>query len=130
MTAFLLLPRWMNFAHVDVVRAVGALVTKRLDGAFVPGLMLHIASGIFFAYVYQFVLSLARIPLNFSNGLLVGGVHGVVVMLLVCITIMEHHPIAKYHRRGPMTGVMQLIAHILYGGTVGLVAQAFPNSVG
>lgn len=127
MTVFLLLPRWMNIAHVDVVRAVGALITRRADGGYVPGLAVHLVSGVLFAYVYQAVLHFSHVPFTFASGLLLGGVHGVIVMLLVCITVMEHHPMAKYHRRGPMTGVMQLIAHLLYGGTVGLVMQAFAS---
>jgi hypothetical protein len=45
-------------------------------------------------------------------------------MLLVCIAVMEHHPMARYHERGPMTGLAQLLAHILYGVVVGLVVDA------
>lgn len=123
MTVVLLAPRWMNFAHVDVIRAVGALITKKTDRAFAPGLVVHVVSGILFAYVYQAVLTFAHVPFDFPAGLMLGGVHGVIVMLLVSIAVMEHHPIAKYHRRGPMTGVMQLIAHLFYGGTAGLVMQ-------
>lgn len=124
MTVFLLLPRWMNMAHVDVVRAVGSLITGRIEGAYMPGLAVHAGSGILFAYVYQAVLHFSNVPFTFMSGLFLGGVHGAIVMLLVCITVMEHHPMAKYHRRGPMTAVMQLVAHLVYGGTVGLVMQA------
>ena len=53
-----------------------------------------------------------------------GFIHGIVVMLLVCITVMEHHPIARYHERGPMTGLAQLFAHIVYGVVVGLIVHA------
>jgi len=44
-------------------------------------------------------------------------------MLLVSIVIMEHHPIARYHERGPMTGLAQLLAHLIYGVVVGLIVQ-------
>ena len=53
-----------------------------------------------------------------------GFIHGIVVMLLVCIAVMEHHPIARYHERGPMTGLAQLLAHIVYGVVVGLIVHA------
>jgi hypothetical protein len=44
-------------------------------------------------------------------------------MLLVSILIMEHHPDARYHDRGPSTGLAQLGAHMLYGTIVGSVVS-------
>jgi len=44
-------------------------------------------------------------------------------MLLVAVLIMEHHPVARYHERGPATGSAQLGAHIPYGATVGWVVS-------
>lgn len=123
MTFFLLLPTWLGLGHVDVVRAVGALITKKIHKAFLPGLIIHFLSGIIFAYIYYLLLSLSHIPFNALTGLLMGTLHGVVVMLLVSIIIMEHHPIAYYHTRGPMTGFAQLLAHMLYGLIVGIVMQ-------
>ncbi len=128
MTVFLLFPRWFNLGHVDVVRAVGALITGREERALLPGFVVHFTSGIVFAYIYWTLLSLAKLPLNLLTGLMAGFVHGVIVMLLVSIVIMEHHPIAKYHERGPMTGLMQLLAHILYGAVVGGVVAALTAS--
>lgn len=123
MTFFLLLPTWLGLGHVDVIRAVGALITKKIHKAFLPGLIIHFLSGIIFAYIYYLLLSLSHIPFNALTGLLMGTLHGVVVMLLVSIIIMEHHPIAYYHTRGPMTGFAQLLAHMLYGLIVGIVMQ-------
>ncbi len=123
MTAALLLPKWLGFGRVDVIRAVGSLITHRAHGAFSSGLAVHLCSGIIFAYVYQFILSLSFIPLNALTGLMMGTLHGVIVMLLISITIMEHHPIAHYHTRGPATGLAQLLAHMLYGLVVGSVVQ-------
>jgi hypothetical protein len=128
MTIFLLLPRWLNIGNVDVIRAVGVLLTRRVDGAFQRGLALHCVSGIVFAYIYKAVLGLSGIPLTAVSGAFVGGIHGVVVMILVCIVVMEHHPVMQYHERGPMTGLMQLMAHVLYGATVGLVVQSLGAS--
>ena len=58
------------------------------------------------------------------TGLLLGSIHGVIIMLLVCIVIMEHHPVARYHEKGLGTGLAQLVAHMLYGVTVGWVVAA------
>ncbi len=128
MTSALLLPKWLGFGRVDVIRALGALVTRKVHHAFFPGLILHLLSGILFAFIYYFILSLSHIPLNALSGLLMGSLHGVFIMLLVSIAIMEHHPINYYHTRGPMTGFAQLLAHMLYGVTLGALAQVLSSS--
>jgi len=123
MTVFLLLPRWLGWAHVDVIRAGGALVVGSVNrSAFPVGMAIHIAMGIGFAFVYSAFLSLSSLPFNALTGLLLGSIHGVIVMLLVSILIMEHHPTPKYHDRGPATGLAQLGAHMIYGIIVGSIA--------
>ena len=122
MTLFLLLPRWLGRAHVDVIRAGGSLVVGSSNpSAFPVGLSIHIAMGIGFAFVYSAFLSLSSLPFNALTGLLLGSIHGVIAMLLVSILIMEHHPEPRYHDRGPSTGLAQLGAHMLYGTVVGSV---------
>ncbi len=89
--------------------------------AFVTGMGIHLLMGVGFSYLYAAFLGLSHLPFNALTGSLLGSLHGVVVMLLVAILIMEHHPVARYHERGPATGLAQLGAHILYGATVGWV---------
>ncbi len=124
MTIFLIVPRFMNVENVDIIRAVGALWTKREDNAWAPGFVIHFGSGIAFAYIYWFLFGLAGLPLNTGTGVLAGAVHGALVMLFTSIAVMEHHPIRKYQKRGPMTGFMQLLAHVLYGLIVGAIVHA------
>lgn len=123
MTLLLQIPKWIGLGNIDIIRAVGALATRKQKGAFFPGLILHFSSGIIFAYVYVFILSFSHIPVNSLSGLFLGAVHGAIIMLLVSIMILEHHPIAYYHERGPMTGFAQLLAHMVYGFVVGTVVQ-------
>jgi hypothetical protein len=124
MTLFLLLPRWLGWAHVDVIRAGGALVVGSGNrSAFPVGMAIHIGMGIGFAFVYAAFLNLSSLPFNALTGLLLGSIHGVIAMLLVSILIMEHHPNPRYHDRGPATGLAQLGAHMIYGTAVGLVAS-------
>lgn len=125
MTVFLLFPRWFKLGHVDVIRAAGMLTTRNEEKAFGVGLIVHIVSGIAFAFIYLGLFHLMSLPLNLMTGFLGGAIHGVIVMLLVSITIMEHHPISKYRHRGPMTGVMQLLAHVIYGVVLGATVQIF-----
>jgi hypothetical protein len=123
LTLFLLLPSYLGWGRVEVFRAVGSLMTGKSEKAFSTGVFLHIALGILFAYVYAGFLSLSHLPFNALSGLFLGTLHGSVVMLLVGIVILEHHPVAAYHERGPAMGLAQLVAHMLYGVTVGAVVS-------
>ncbi len=123
MTSFLLLPRWIGWGKIDVIRAVGSLMTGRRERIFRLGLWLHVAMGILFAFLYSGFLHLSRLPFNAMTGLLLGSLHGAIIMLLVCIVIMEHHPIAGYHEKGLGTGLAQLLAHMLYGATLGWIVS-------
>jgi len=123
MTLLLQIPKWIGLGNIDIIRAVGALTTQKHKEAFLSGLIIHFGAGIIFAYAYVFLLSLSHIPINPLTGLFLGSLHGALIMLLVSITILEHHPIATYHERGPMTGFAQLLAHMVYGLVVGTVVQ-------
>jgi hypothetical protein len=111
----------MGWGKTDVIPAVGSLIMGRREGAFLAGMTVHLSMGILFAYLYAGFLGFSRLPFNTMTGLLLGSLHGVIVMLLVSIMVMEHHPIAGYHEKGLGTGLAQLVAHMLYGATVGLV---------
>jgi len=123
MTLLLQIPKWIGLGNIDIIRAVGALVTRKQKGNFFPGVLVHFSAGIIFAYAYVFILSFSHIPINPLTGLFLGAVHGAIIMLLVSIAILEHHPIAHYHDRGPMTGFAQLLAHMVYGLVVGTVVH-------
>jgi hypothetical protein len=124
MSALLLLPRWLGIGKIDVIPAVGALITSKAENALSIGYVVHFTSGIIFAYIYWGLILSMKLPAVWWTFGFAGSIHGIIVMLLVCIAVMEHHPIARYHERGPMTGLAQLIAHIVYGLVVGLIVQA------
>jgi uncharacterized membrane protein YagU involved in acid resistance len=123
MTFVLFVPTWMGWGRIDVVRAVGSFVSHDRDHALWPGLALHFSIGILFAFVYWGVLAAVGLPLNVLTGIHMGAIHGIVIMLLVAIAILEHHPLQQYRDRGPMTGVAQVLGHVVYGGVVGAVYQ-------
>ena len=123
MSALLLLPRWLGIGKIDVIPAVGALITGKSEHAFSIGYIVHFGSGIIFAYIYWGLLLAMKMPIVWWAFGLAGCIHGIVVMLLVSIAVMEHHPVARYHERGPMTGLAQLLAHIVYGVVVGLIVD-------
>jgi hypothetical protein len=44
MTALLLIPRWLGIGKIDVIPAVGALITGKEEHAFSIGYIVHFAS--------------------------------------------------------------------------------------
>jgi uncharacterized membrane-anchored protein YitT (DUF2179 family) len=123
MSSLLLLPSSLGFARVDIIRAVGAFITKDRETAFKPGLAIHFAAGVLFAYIYFWAFRFMNLPLHALSGMFTGAIHGAVVMLYVSIAVLEHHPLKRYQERGPMTGISQLLGHIIYGLVVGAVVQ-------
>lgn len=121
MSLFMLIPAKLGLARVDVIRAVGAFITRKRETAFVPGMILHVIMGIACGYAYYWFFHLSHLPMNALSGLFAGVVHGVVVMLFVGISVLEHHPMKRYQRRGPMTGFAQVIGHAIYGLVVGAI---------
>ncbi len=131
MSLLQLLPVGLGRTRVDIIRATGAYLTHDRETAFVPGLVVHFLAGIFFAYCYyySFVFMGGGFSLNAATGLFVGAVHGVVVMLVVAIAVLEHHPLDRYHDRSPMTALSQVLAHAVYGLTVGIVCHTLAPMV-
>lgn len=125
MSLFMLLPAKLGLARVDVIRAAGAFITRKRETALVPGLIIHGITGIVFGYIYYWFFHLSHLPMNALSGLFGGLVHGVVVMLFVGITVLEHHPMKRYQRRGPMTGFAQVLGHAVYGAVVGAIFALF-----
>ena len=105
---------------MDTVLAIVTLATKNRDTAFVPGLVIFFILGIIFSYIfYGFCAYIRGIPMNWLSGLFYGLVLGAVSMLYLVIAVLEHHPDKSYQRRGPMTGLMQLVGMGVFGLIVG-----------
>ena len=128
MTLLLMMPHWLGFPRVDLIRAVGSYVTSNRETAFWPGMALNFLIGIICGYLYYWAFRFTGIPLTPLFGALAGVAHGVLAMLTAVIAILEHHPDKRYQQRGPMTAFAQLLGHIVYGVVVGAVCWQFaPN---
>ncbi len=121
MTLLLQIPVWLGMPRLDLTRAMGSYITGDREKAFIPGTAINFIIGIVFGYVYYWAFRFTQIPMTPLTGLFAGAVHGTLVMVVVSIAVLEHHPDQRYQRRGPMTGFAQLIGHILYGLVVGIV---------
>ena len=118
-----LLPAKLGWTRVDIIRAAGTYLTRDSETAFLPGMVMHFAVGIIFAYLYYFAFAFVGggLPLNALTGMLAGTIHGVIVMLFVTVAVLEHHPVTQYHSRSPMTAFSQILAHAVYWLVVGSV---------
>ena len=128
MVVFLELVHGFRFAKADMIRAIGSLMTHDRSTAFAPGLFIHYASGVLFAFLYAGIGVLA-----FGSGIivpdffivlsvmtLVGLFHGMVVTMSLVIAVAEYHPLEEYRNAGIGVAVSHLFAHVIYGFFIGL----------
>lgn len=109
---------------LDMSEALGALVTRKLEGARRVGTQLHLLSGVVFGLLYAIVLTL--IPMSgFLWALLVclalSLLHGLLFAYGLMFIASEHHPVEKYREATLQTGILHLFAHVVYGAVLGVV---------
>lgn len=130
MTLSLYFFHWRGFANGDMVRALGSFVTRNYEGSFVPGLVIHLVSGVTFAILYVYVWS--QFPQIVAGGIatyvmvgaLCGFAQGLVISLSLVVFVAEHHPLEQFRVAGLKVALIHLIAHIAYGATVGMMTGA------
>jgi Family of unknown function (DUF6789) len=128
MTASLYAIHWRGFAEADMMRALGSIVTRSEGNALPVGAVLHLFSGILFAFVYVIFWSMLPI-VEFQHyvllGLVTGFAHGLVVSFALVILVAEHHPLQRFQRAGMGVAIAHLLAHVVYGLLVGIVAGSY-----
>jgi hypothetical protein len=130
MTFFLWSITAKKIINVDMVRAIGSFITRTERNSLLPGVIAHISAGIGFAFCYVFLFSIFPVSINslFLSSMiggLVGIVHGVVVSMMLVFAVAEHHPIERYRQAGFAVAVCHLIAHVIYGVSIGLFYLLF-----
>jgi len=121
MVAIMSLIHHMKWANADMVRAIGSVYTKSRDLSLFYGLMTHYSFGIFFAFAYSALFSVAPVISSGSIiiiGTLTGLVHGLMVGLLLSVVVAEHHPDAKFRRVGIDVALAHVVGHIAYGAAL------------
>lgn len=126
MTLFLRRARFFHLPETQMVRAIGSLVTKKVEGSLLPGTLIHCSAGLVFAYCYYFFLTTAPDPGDSWQIIvivctMIGLVHGLIVTLFLVITVAQYHPIDEFRALTPGDMAAHVIAHIAYGATVGWV---------
>jgi len=129
MTAVMRLIARTRWTRADMIIAVGSLLTKSRDNAFLVGLFLHGISAITFGVTYTLLLmavQLTKWPAAFFAGGAIGVFHGLVVSLSLCWVVADQHPLEEFRNVSMSIAVTHFIGHVVYGAVVGLVISLVP----
>lgn len=123
-----LLNTW-NWAHGDMIVAVGSMITKRRENGFGVGALVHLATGVIFAFLY--LLGLAKLgfvhfPASVISGLFIGSLHGSAVALALVWVASDRHPLEEFQRASLAVGTLHFIGHCVFGFVVGVVIALWP----
>src|SRR5436309_451054 len=113
-----------KWANADMIRAVGSLFSLSYEEALAPGLFIHYTFGVFFAFVYAFIIGLAPVSsptVAFFIATFCGMVHGVIVGLLLDVLVAEHHPLKQFRKAGMSVVLAHVFGHAFYGLTLGIL---------
>jgi hypothetical protein len=119
----------MLHTPINMVEAVGSLITGSMDQAKRVGLIVHLASGIYFSFVYTALfmgMHTNGFPVTFFAGLGLGFFHGLIVAYGLMFYTAERHPVAEFRHVTFQVGVLHLFGHVLYGGIVGFLVGLAP----
>lgn len=150
MLAILYLPLLWGGRTYDVLNALGAAVTRRVDGrSLAIGFVLYAIGGFVFALLYGLVAQpivmaeatggielpdllvagAGSLDLTYLLiGMALGLAHGGIVALLVTIVVIEHHPLERFRDRYALVR-SQFLGHIVFGATVMLMHSRLLTTV-
>ncbi len=135
MTFFLRRASFFHLPETPMIRAIGSMVTKDASTALLPGFVAHMIGGIFFAYIYAIFLSTAPTAEKFPAAILIvvctiiGFVHGLIVTLMLVISVAQYHPVEEFRKLEPGDMAAHVIAHLMYGVTVGFGLAYLPGLI-
>ncbi len=114
----------LGLSRADMIRALGSLLTKRIENALLPGMVTHFLSGVMFAFPYAIVIG--SFPLGpwwsfLTAGAILGLFHGFVVGFLLVAFVAENHPLSEFREVGVSVAAAHVAGHVVYGAVVGLV---------
>ncbi|HTQ30770.1 MAG TPA: hypothetical protein VMI53_06130 [Opitutaceae bacterium] len=118
-----------GWARGNMLIAIGSLVTRSRDRAFLVGALFHVGSGVFFALLYAWVmwrLGLTHLQNALAAGAGFGALQGMMVSLTLVWIVAEHHPLEEFKEAGLAIGVSHVAGHVAFGVMVGLVVGLSP----
>jgi uncharacterized membrane protein YagU involved in acid resistance len=125
MTLLMSLVHHQGWARADMIRALGSCVTGTYERSILPGLLIHFALGILFAFPYVVVLGGLHMPSAagiIGLGALIGFVHGFVMSFILVAAVAEKHPVEQFQDAGFEVAAAHVFGHVAYGAAVATVA--------
>jgi hypothetical protein len=125
LTALVALPRLLGMKSIDMVSALGALVSGKQPSqeTFSRGVLVHYSIGLAIAVLYLVGFRAFGFPFNPLTGAFIGIFHGGLAMVVVETIIFRRHP--RGHdphaedNEARFAAAVQFIGHVLYGAIVG-----------
>lgn len=129
--------RAFGFTRMDIPFLIGTSITAHRDRAKSLGFLLHLLNGWILAGAYLALLRAARLE-HWWFGLIIGFFHGAFILLVVTELLPAIHPRMASEEEGPdptkqleppggfalnygrATPIVTMLAHLLYGGALGL----------
>ena len=116
-------------SRANMVVAIGSLMTRSLDSAFMVGAFVHATAAIVFSTLYALLmlgLGLTDMPQAFMVGIGFGIFHGIVVSLILVWVVSDTHPLEEFKKASLAVGLSHFAGHVAYGAVVGLVVGVSP----
>jgi len=128
--------RGLGISRMSIPLMLGSMFTRDRDRAAALGVLAHAANGWVLAFVYAVVFQAVGYA-GWGLGALLGAVHGALVLVVLMPILPAIHPRMASEHQGPeptrgleppgffalnygrMTPTMTLVAHTLYGITLG-----------
>lgn len=113
-----------QWAHSNMVIAVGSLFTRIREDAAKVGFIVHCVSAVGWAIIYTLAmihLHLTGFPRAFFTGIGFGVLHGIVVSLMLVWVVSDQHPLEEFRGADFAIGLCHLVGHVVYGAGVGFV---------
>lgn len=141
LTAIMIAAQMVGFTRLDLPLVLGSLVAEDPDRARVAGFVIHLAVGQGFALGYAATFALVE-RATWWLGAMLGLLHAAVALMALLPLLPGIHPRMASHRAGPsstavleppgllglnygvQTPAVTIVAHLVYGGGLGLLLHA------
>ncbi len=133
-TMILMMAPKMGMPKMDIVSLLGSMFSAKSN--LVLGWMMHLMMGVIFALIYAFLWSRGIGAATWTNGLVFGAVHWLIIGVVMAVVPMLHVGIKSGAVKAPglwMTGnggglmafMGGLVGHAIFGALVALIYAAF-----
>ncbi len=115
--------------RANMVVALGSLITRSRENAFLVGGIFHLLSGMIFALLYAWAMwkfGFTHLRSSLTAGVVFGTLQGMIVSLMLVWVVSERHPLEEFKEADLVIGVIHVAGHVAFGAVVGLVIGLSP----